>query len=254
MHKYSSIILPTVSSIGVVATVASAIKATPTAIKLIEEDRLRNESEAYTNKDALRSCWKCYIPSAVIGAATITCIFGTAILNNKQQASLISAYTLASKSFDQYKDKVKELLGEEAHEQVMEAIALEKCKDTYVYAPTIVGEQCLSPDKNNYSECIFTFYDSIGERYFETSIQQVLEAEYHLNRNFCLRGSATVNEFYDFLGLKGIDKGDILGWDINDEYFWIDFNHIETTIDDGTTDGAEVVIIDVLNQPRIILE
>lgn len=254
MHKYSSIILPMVSSIGVVATAASAIKATPTAIKLIEEDRLRNESEEYTNKDALRSCWKCYIPSAVIGAATITCIFGTAILNNKQQASLISAYTLASKSFDQYKDKVKELLGEEAHEQVMEAIALEKCKDTYVYAPTIVGEQCLSTDKNNYSECIFTFYDSIGERYFETSIQQVIEAEYHLNRNFCLRGSATVNEFYDFLGLKGSDKGDILGWDINDEYFWIDFNHIETTIDDGTPDGAEVVIIDVLNQPRIILE
>ena len=252
MKKSVSIMLPIASSIGVLATAVSAVKATPEAIRLIEEDKARSDFEQYTNKDALRSCWKCYIPSAVIGAATVACIFGTSILNNKQQASLISAYTLASKSFDQYKDKVKEVLGEDAHEQVMESIAVEKTKDTYVYAPTIVGEQSLSLDKCKYSECMCTFYDSISDRYFEASIPQVLQAEYHLNRNFVMRGDVCVNEFYDFLGLDHIKDGDILGWGIDDGLYWIDFNHIETTIDDGTPDGVEVVIIETLFQPRIL--
>ena len=58
----------------------------------------------------------------------------------------------------------------------------------------------------------------------------MLQAEYHLNRNFAIRGGdGTVNEFYEFLGLAPIDGGDTIGWAVCDELRWVDFNHTKVT-------------------------
>ena len=74
--------------------------------------------------------------------------------------------------------------------------------------------------------------------YFQSTPQDVIEAEYHLNRNFALRGSASVREFFAFLGI--LDRypdeyEDMLGWDcqvmLEDWGItpWIDFEHNHTT-------------------------
>ena len=57
-------------------------------------------------------------------------------------------------------------------------------------------------------------------------------AEYNLNRNYILRGCASLNEFYEFLGLEPKDYGDVLGWTVYEEIFWIDFNHRKAIIED----------------------
>ena len=44
--------------------------------------------------------------------------------------------------------------------------------------------------------------------------EQVLMAEYHLNRNYILRGEAVINELYEFLGLEPTDWGAEAGWHI----------------------------------------
>lgn len=82
-----------------------------------------------------------------------------------------------------------------------------------------------------------TFKEYRGEC-FERTMTQVIQAEYHFNRNFALRGEACLNEFYDFLGLPHIDGGDAIGWDIafGDEFYgyqWIDFEHESFTLEDG---------------------
>ena len=77
------------------------------------------------------------------------------------------------------------------------------------------------------------FYDEYGDRFFETTLEQVISAEYHLNRNFILRGYTTLNELYDFLGLEPTDYGDTVGWAVEDELYWIDFNQRKTTINNN---------------------
>lgn len=74
-------------------------------------------------------------------------------------------------------------------------------------------------------------------------------AEYHLNRNYVLRGYAVLNEFYDFLGLENTDYGADLGWiaDGDDGIFWIDFNHRKVVMDDG----LECYIIECMYEPGI---
>ena len=55
----------------------------------------------------------------------------------------------------------------------------------------------------------------------------VLNAQYHLNRNFTLRGYVSLNEFYEFLGIEKVVCGEGIGWGqdlLEDGIFWIDFD------------------------------
>lgn len=59
---------------------------------------------------------------------------GANALNRRQQAALTSAYALVQSSYKEYKDKLKELYGEEAHNAIVDSIAKEKCKDISISA------------------------------------------------------------------------------------------------------------------------
>ncbi len=112
LMKASPIILTGLGAIGVVTTAVLAVKATPKAMERVKIDSLKNhdgDPNAATKMEAIKSCWTCYIPAVITGAATIGCIFGVNVLNRRQQASITSAYALVSRSYTDYKRKVKEL-------------------------------------------------------------------------------------------------------------------------------------------------
>lgn len=109
LQKASPTILTCVGAVGVVATAVLAVKATPKAIEMVRADSRKNhdgDPYAATKAEMVKSCWKCYIPAAATGAATIVCIFGANVLNRKQQAALSSAYALVSRSYTDYKRKI----------------------------------------------------------------------------------------------------------------------------------------------------
>lgn len=174
------------------------------------------------------------------------------MLSRRQQAALSSAYALVSQSYKEYTDKVKELYGEETHKTIMEAIVKEKCKDVSLRTTGFLDDSTLDFDADGSDpEVHHTFYDQFSNRYFESTVSKVLQAEYHLNRNFAIRGGdGTVNEFYEFLGLAPIDGGDTIGWAVCDELMWVDFNHTKVTLDDG----MEVYIVEPVFTPRTLEE
>lgn len=224
LKRGSPTILTCMGAAGLIATVVLAVKATPKAAELIKEDSRNNhdgDPHAYTKKEAVLSAWKCYVPTAVSGAATLVCLFGANALNKRQQASLASAYVLIDQSFKEYRSKVKELLGDDGDKQIREEIAKDKC------------DNMPSPEDGK-----MLFCDEYRGECFERTMVEILQAEYHFNRNFALRGEASLNEFYGFLGLSPIDGGDVIGWDIafGEEfagYSWIDFEHEKFTMEDG---------------------
>lgn len=243
MKRHNTTILTVLGSFGVIGTAVVTAKVTPKAVELIKSDSRKNhdgDPYAYTKKEAIKSAWKCYIPVALVGGTTISCIVGANILNKQAQVSLASAYALLDSSYREYKGKLKELYGEEAHNNIVDAIVKEHCEDVYIHTDNLIGTSCLDFITSD-PEVTRIFYDSFSKRYFETTINKVLQAEYHLNRNYTMGGSITLNEFYNFLGLSEIDCGDEIGWDIyNGELYWIDFAHHVTKLDDG----MEICIID----------
>lgn len=246
--KASPTILSCLGAIGVVTTAVLAVKATPKAMERVKIDSLKSHNgdpNAATKVEAIKSCWTCYIPAVATGVATIGCIFGANVLNRRQQASITSAYALVSRSYTDYKRKVKELYGEEAHKKVMESLADEKVdKDHTIVSQCIMGDSCL--DFEDADEEDHLFYDSFSGRYFTSTISKVLQAEYHLNRNFALNGGGiSLNHFYDLLGIDDIPEGNVIGWFVNDEMYWIDFDHSKAILEDG----LECYIIDMVYTP-----
>ena len=243
LQHNSSTILTVVSAVGVVATSVMTAKATIKAFELINEAECEKKREL-SKKEIVVLAGPSYFPAILVGASTIACLFGANILNKKQQAMLSSAYAIASTSFKEYKNKVKELYGEETHNNIINSIASEKAKDVHMNASYMFGDCSTSFDEDSEPRL---FYDEFSGRYFETTTEQVLNAEYHLNRNYALRGYATLNEFYDFLGLEQTDYGEILGWAPLDEgMYWIEFNHRKLIMDDG----LQCYILEMPFEPR----
>ena len=124
----------------------------------------------------------------------------------------------------------KELYGEEAHQKIMKALAVEKAKDVPIYAPNLIG--CSNLEFEGADEEERLFFDSFSNRYFQSTISRVLQAEYYLNRNFTMGMIPSLNDFYDLLGLEHTKIGDNIGWTNSDgSCYWIDFNHYKATID-----------------------
>lgn len=251
LKKASPTLLSCFGAVGVIGTSALAVKATPKALRKIRADSRENHNDpnAYTKLEAIQSAWIYYVPSVVMGAATIICIFGANILNKRQQAALTSAYALLNDAYQDYRDKLKELYGDDAHRKIMEAIAVEKADDVYIASDGFIGGGSLDIEEHNPDDNIL-FYDSYSKRYFESSLNRVIQAEYYSNRDFAIGTQLSVNDFYGFLGLDPIDDGDEIGWTMSSGYSWIDFRHYKTTMEDG----LEVCIIDMDYVPELDFE
>jgi hypothetical protein len=247
LNRVSPAILTCFGAIGVVATAVMAAKATPKAVSLVKADSKRNHNgdpRAYTKLEAVRSCWRCYIPSALVGLATISCVFGANMFNKHHQASMASAYALLNQSYQRYREAAKSVYGEDANSRIKAQMA----KDVYVSAD---GFSVYSQDLDPESEKILC-YDLYSERYFTAVMAAVLNAQYHLNRNLSLRGDASVNEFYEFLGIDKIDYGDDIGWSMDDlvekGVLWLDFENNRVEIGDG----LECCVISTLFEPTAL--
>ncbi|MEG2624359.1 MAG: DUF6353 family protein, partial [Clostridia bacterium] len=142
---------------------------------------------------------------------------------HKQQASLASAYALLDQTYRKYSGKVKSLFGVEGDRMVEKAIEQD--------------EKNIEEDRPPWDEMQIFYFEPYG-KFFDRTMEQVFQAEYHINRNLMLKGGVTINEFLDFLELGHIEGGDQVGWNLYDGevfygYSWIDFVHRYYTTDDG---------------------
>ena len=221
IKRNASTILTCIGGAGVVATSVLAVKATPKALLMIE-DAKEEKGEDLTKWEIVKTAGPAYIPAVLVGMSSIACIFGANVLNQRQQASLMSAYALLDNSYKEYKTKVIELYGEEADSRVREAIA----KDKYT------GDEV---DDDNDK---VLFYDEFSGRYFNSTVADILKAELEVNKTLSDWGGLYLNDVYEMLGIPTTDYGDHLGWSAAGMYEmywsqWLDFIHEKFTFDDG---------------------
>lgn len=232
LRRNSPKLLTILAAMGTVSTAFATARATPKALLLIQEAEAQ-KGEDLTALEKVKVATVPYIPAVLLGSATIVCIFGAQMLNRKTQSSMASAYALLDQGFKDYRRKLKELYGDEADKKVIEALAVEKSQTVYINASYLTVPCDLALEENSSKPVLW--YDEYSKRFFTASLEQVLMAEYHLNRNYILRGEAVINELYEFLGLEPTDWGVEAGWAPMDEgMFWIEFNHIPAKLDDGS--------------------
>ena len=241
LRRSSPTILTVLGIAGVVGTTVMAIKATPKAMKLIKAKKDELNTDKLTPTELVQTTWKCYIPSALIGAGTIVCIIGIGVMDKRNQAALTSAYAMLNESYKQYRQAAKKVYGEDADNKIHAEMAKDARVASYEW-----GYQVYNMDMDPESEQLL-FYELTTKKYFTTTMAAVLNAQYHVNRNLAVRGDCSLNEYLSFLGIDGVDKGDEMGWDISymveemDSY-WLDFDNQKTTLEDG----LECITIDTM--------
>lgn len=223
MKKRSPEILTGIGIAGMVTTVVLAVKATPKAMKLIEEEKRFKEKEAheggiFTKEDekyafnltpieTVKAAWKPYIPAAVTGVASIACLIGANSVHVRRNAALATAYQLSTTALADYREKVVETIGEKKETAIRDKVAKKQIEENPANNSTII-----MTGKGN-----TLIYDSHSDRYFRSDIDKIRNAVLTLNEKM-VNGNEmyiSLNDFYDEIGLKHTDAGDMIGWRID---------------------------------------
>ncbi len=204
--KKSPEILVGIGIAGMVTTVVLAVKATPKAIVLMEQKKEELKEDKLSPVEVVKAAWKCYIPAAVIGCASITCVIGASTVHARRNAALATAYSLSQSALREYRGKVIETFGEKKEQTVRDAVAKEKISQN----PIVNKEIFLT--KRGDTLC----YDSLSGRYFKSDADMLRKAENTLNRLLINDVYVSLNEFYYEIGLPPTKIGDDLGWNLYD--------------------------------------
>lgn len=213
LTKHSPEILTGLGIAGMVTTTVLAVKATPKALRLIEEEE-RERDARLTKVESIKTTWKCYIPAAITGTVSIACLIGASSVNVRRNTALATAYKLSETALNEYKDKVVETIGEKKERHIKDAIA----KDSVEKNP-VVQQNIIVTGKGD-TLC----YDKLFGRYFKSDIDALKKIENELNRRMFSESYISLNEFYYEVGLDGVDAGEDLGWNIDRGYINLDFS------------------------------
>lgn len=214
MVKNAPGILVGVGIVGMVGTTILAVRATPKAIKLIENKKRELEVDSLTPVETVKTTWKCYIPAAVTGVTSTACLIGASSVSARRNAALATAYNLTKVALNDYKDAVVETIGEKKEQVVRDTVAKKKIEqDPVTNTEVIVTERGTT-----------LCYDAVFGRYFRSDIDTIKRAVNELNRSIVSSMYASLNEFYDEIGLPPIEIGDKLGWNMDDGQIEVDFS------------------------------
>lgn len=227
----SPLILTTVGVTGVVATAFLTGKASFKAAEVIEkeEQKLRLNSAdiprpALTNMDKVKLTWLFYVPPFVTGTLTCAAVVGANKIGTSRAAAMAAAFTVSEKAFGEYKEKVKEKFSEAKETQVRDAVAQDRVTKNpppddhlIVVAGGSMGDQL--------------FLDSWGGRYFKSSMEDVRQAVNLTNQKAITEDYASLNDFYDFVGLEQTVGGAEVGWRVDQKLLDVSFHPVMS--DDG---------------------
>lgn len=238
VSKHSPEILTGIGIAGMITTTVLAVKATPKALKLIEEEQFRREdvSEGRELKplEVVKVAWKPYIPAVVTGIMSTACLIGASSVSARRTAALATAYKLSETALSEYREKVVETIGEKKEQLVRDKVY----KDKVDKNPVSKNEVVITERGNTLC------YDSISGRYFKSDIEKIKQAVNTLNRNMVVDMYVSLNELYDELGLEHISIGDDLGWNIDHGLIELEFG--SQIADDGTP----CIVVDYRVAPR----
>lgn len=236
VNKHSHGILIGTGITGMLTTTVLAVKATPTALALIEKEKQKQDKDKLTPVDVIKVAWKPYVPAAVTGGLSIACLVGASSVHTRRNAALATAYKLSETALTEYREKVVETIGEAKEQQIREKVAKERVEKN----PVATNEVVIT----NKGETLC--YDSISGRYFKSDIDRIKKTANELNRRMLTDafGYVSVNEFYDELELDHIGVGDDLGWNVESGLIEIELGSCLTP------DGTPCVVIDYAVAPK----
>ena len=240
LKKYSPEILTAAGVIGTVGSTVLACKATLKVEDILDEAKKKSnlinavhdgeiEVDAeYTDKDYSKDLLvnrtqtavkliKLYGPAISLGALSIAAILGGQHILRKRNVAVMAAYKLCEESFNNYRSRVMEELGEETDRQFYSGMTEETVKDKVKSkdgkTKTVTKKVEKAPD-HLYSQYA-RFFDEANINWDKSPEQNMYflkMVQNQMNDKLKARGHVFLNEVYDALGFDRSEAGQLVGW------------------------------------------
>ena len=233
--KHGPEILIGAGLVGMVSTTVLAVKATPKALRLIEEAKETEDKDTLTPIETVKVAWKPYIPAAITGITSAACFIGANSIKSSRNAALLAAYKLSESALVEYREKVVETLGEKKEKAVREKIA-----ESHLEKNPVTETRIFTTSKGN-TRC----FEPLSGRYFYSDIDKIRGAAVNLNEMMQNDpfGYASLNDWYDELELEQTSRGDELGWNVSKGILKVEFH---SKLD---SEGTPCIVIDYVTAP-----
>lgn len=213
---------------GMAGAGVMAVKNTPKALELLEAKKKEEHCDKLPVLTIVKTTWKCYLPAVLTATTSAACLIKANSINMRRNAALATAYNLSKTAYVEYKDKVKELYGEKKEEIIKSKIAQDKIEKN----PVDSREVIITETGNTL--CL----DGLFGRYFMSDRDVIERAMTRINRDIVTGGMyASLNEFYNEIGLSPVAAGDDLGWNLDDGEITVDFDY------GAASDGRPCLIV-----------
>ena len=207
---------------GLAATVVSAVKATPLAIDKMDDEIAKryekgeieyeelpmsvNKSDMEFRFDELgpkqivKSCWKCYVPTVILGALSISSFIGSYKVNTARLTAMTAMYEFTANAYDRYRRNVAKV-SPKTDAKATKASRDEQVKD--------IPESKFDGLSEGKEVCIDLYTGNV----FYSTREDVLVAVNKIKDKF-LAGEmfVSLNEFYDEVDADHVGVGDDVGW------------------------------------------
>ena len=204
--KHSPEILTIVGVAGMCATIIMVAKETPKALDIMTELKEESTDGKVSGKDIVVHVGPVYVPAIVTGVMSAGCIIGASAVNHKRNAALLAAYTISETALKEYRDKVIETIGEKKEKDIQEAVAREQVAKN----PIQSTEVFITPKGNT------LFYDCMTGRYFTSDLEKIEKSLNNLNNRLMREHYISLDELYYEWGLRPVQLGNELGWNVDD--------------------------------------
>lgn len=235
--KHSPEILTAIGIAGMISTTVLAVKATPKAMKLIEEKKEEQGVNKLTPVETVKAAWKPYIPAVVTGVASTVCLIGANKVNAKRNAALATALKLSETAFNEYQEKVVEEVGEEKEKVIREKANVERVNQQLVF-----HEDGVVHTGNGNT----LFFEPISKTVFRSSRNSIEKAINELNWKMTYGSEPfmALEDFFDAINIPKYALGNELGWSTTKGL-------IDVSFDPSTTDTGEPCLsIEYLTPPE----
>lgn len=198
--KNSPVIL---TGIAVVGTGTSAYLAARGGLKsfpALEIAETEKGSEL-TKKEKFITTWKFYAPAVIGVVATSTCMILATKIGLERTAALAGALALVDRNNSEYREKVKELLGQNKDTKIKDEIA----KDHIAAANIDPSQFTLEPGQQ-------IFWDMWSGRPFVSTNEKLDATINRLNHEMIYGGYCDLTTYYKEIGLERTQQSNDLGW------------------------------------------
>lgn len=187
---------------GMFVSLGLAITATSKATKKIEEKKKELKTDTLTPVETVKTTWMLYIPMASMAILSGACVIGGNRINGRRNAALAAMYTLSEQAFSEYKTATVETVGEKKEKEIRANAAQAHIdNDPRAKGPVIITGR-------GKTQC----YDTISGQVFEHDIEQLRQERHALIDEITDKGYASLNEWYNMIGLDPIPVGYDVGW------------------------------------------